>query len=159
MKTYVGGRCSGKTYRLFEQARNLKQPVITFRESKFRNLVNYAHNLGFDDIEIRYVDLEHAINNYEFNKEAGVPYCDCLMDDINEELPYLVTQLTGYNIKIGVVGVGDGQLNFGLHKIQLNSMYGLSVNPDAFYVDSDSIKVRSDKDGKYKQCTDNSKAD
>jgi hypothetical protein len=113
MKTYIGGRGTGKTYHLFERARAKKLPIITFRECAFRNLVNYAHSLGFDDIEIRYVNLDHAIKYYDVDENSDIPFCDCLMNDYNEELQYMVKMLTGYNIITGVVCIDDGQVNFG----------------------------------------------
>lgn len=114
MKTYIGGRGTGKTYHLFERARAKKLPIITFRESTFRNLVNYAHRLGFDDVEIRYVDLDYAIEYYDpINKNSDIPLCDCLMNDINREFHNIVEILTGYNIITGVVDVDEGQVNFG----------------------------------------------
>lgn len=67
-------------------------------------------------------------------------------EQANEE-----TERKFYNIEI--LGRGAGV------KAKLNSIYGIMNNPDAIYIDTDSIKVRSDGDGESKQPEDSAEAD
>lgn len=95
MISIIGPRGSGKTMKLFEEARNRKAMVLT---SNSRALRQKAKERGYSDIEIHgFGDLEN--DDYSIGKPALVDECPYFLAGLLEKY---------YNIKmIGFNATGD----------------------------------------------------
>ena len=91
MISIIGQRGSGKTTKLFEQARKNNAMILTSNSHALRVK---AHNLGYDDIEIN--GLGNLKNDdYSLDKPALIDECPYFLEGLLEK--YYGIKMIGFN--------------------------------------------------------------